>query len=117
MDDDPARMITLSRRLRPLGFVLGGAGIAATVIAVWRPGVGDYGRALGGNPDNPGEAIWALAHLHLAQASDAQPLMGAASLILRAPFAAIGDALGGIRLEYLLGAFACLWPLAVLALA
>lgn len=104
-------------RVRAVVTVLAGAAIAGALIAVRRPDAGDYARLIGGNPDNPGEAIWALAHLHFARASGAQPLMGASSLVLRAPFAAIGDALGGIRLEYLLGAFACVWPLAVLALA
>jgi Glycosyltransferase family 87 len=43
--------------------------------------------------------------------------MGLTSIVLRAPFAALGDALGGQLSTYRLGAFACLWTLAGLALA
>jgi hypothetical protein len=104
-------------RLKGLRLALLGAAMAAIMIAVWRPELGDYSQSIGGNPDDPGAAIEALAHGHFDRLAHAQPLMGAASLILRAPFAAVADALGGVRLEYWLGAFACVATLATLALA
>lgn len=43
--------------------------------------------------------------------------MGLVTVLLRAPFAALGSALGGDLAVYRLGAFACLWVLAAVVLA
>ncbi|MHB8690846.1 MAG: hypothetical protein ACYDHH_06330 [Solirubrobacteraceae bacterium] len=76
---------------------------------------GDYAAHSPVNGDNAGPAIDALVHGHLATMASQQPLMGLTSLILRAPFAALGGALGaGPGLVYGLGALACLLPLILL---
>jgi hypothetical protein len=66
--------------------------------------------------DNPGPAITALAHLHLAALASNQPLMGLTSILLRAPLVALTSLLGGGDvLAYRLGAIACLVPAGLLA--
>ncbi len=84
------------------------------MIAIAQPSRGDYGQP-DMNTDNAAPVIGALIDGDLGRAIDAQPIMGPVSLLLRAPFAAVGDALGGRELEYHLGAVACLWVLALLA--
>jgi len=91
-------------------------GIAAAVIALAQPSVGDYLARNTSNPDNAAPAIDALIHGRLGRVPSVQPVMGPVSLLLRAPFAAAGHAIGGPTLEYQLGALACLWVLAALAL-
>lgn len=82
------------------------------------------GTALGIDYANPswvgvnaaGESIEALARLDFATAAHVQPIMGGFSLILRAPFVALADLLGGgMLLEYRLGSFVCVLALGVLA--
>jgi hypothetical protein len=87
------------------------------VLVLIHPGTGDYSDTNPGNPDDAGPATYALSHGKLGDLPSDQPLMGLVSLLARAPFAAIGDAVGGHVLEYRLGAFACIWALAILALA
>jgi hypothetical protein len=90
--------------------------LAAAVVALAQPSVGDYLARNASNPDNAAPALDALIHGHLGRMPSVQPVMGPVSLILRAPFAALGHAIGGATLEYRLGAFACVWALAALAL-
>jgi hypothetical protein len=67
--------------------------------------------------DDAGPSITALAQGDLDTFFAQQPPMGSFSMIVRAPFAAAGEALGGSALSmYRLGAFACLLGLAGLAL-
>ena len=81
------------------------------------------GTALGVDYSNPswiglnsaGSSIEALARLDFAAAAAEQPIMGPASLFLRAPFVALADALGGGMLaEYRLGSFVCVLALGIL---
>jgi hypothetical protein len=106
--------------------VIGSGLVAALEIALigganlgdyWHPPIADYAHTALTNPDNAGFALWALVTGHFALAADAQPVMGAVSLAFRAPFAALGHALGGLGTEYRFGAFACLWVLALVAFA
>jgi hypothetical protein len=91
--------------------------IAAAVVAIAQPRLGDYGTAhVGSNPDNAAPAIDALVHGDFGRLPAVQPVMGPVSLILRAPFALLGRAVGGHRLEYGLGAVACMWALVALGL-
>ena len=63
--------------------------------------------------DNAGPALSALVHGRLAAMASVQPLMGLTSLLWRAPFVAVADALGaGAQLAYAVGALACLLPAA-----
>ena len=67
--------------------------------------------------DDAGPSLTALAEGDLGTFFAQQPPMGSFSFVVRAPFAAAGDALGGSALTvYRLGAFACLLGLALLAL-
>jgi hypothetical protein len=98
--------------------LLAGAAVAAALALVLiHPGRGDYSDTTDGNPDDAARAIYALSQGRLGDMPREQPLMGLVSILARAPFAAIGNALDGQLLEYRLGAFVCLWALAVLALA
>ena len=94
----------------------GSLGAAAAVVALAQPSLGDYIEANTSNPDNAAPAIHALIHGHIGRVPSVQPVMGPVSILIRAPFAALGHALGGRMLEYRLGALACLWLLAALAL-
>ncbi len=68
--------------------------------------------------DDGAPAIDALAAGHVHSFFANQPPMGPFSLVLRAPFAAAGNAFGGKELlKYRLGALACLLALAGLAVA
>jgi hypothetical protein len=87
------------------------AAAAAAVIAAHAPGVGDY-------PRDAGPSITAAAHGDLAGFFAHQPAMGALSLYLRAPFAAIGVAFHDSPFGlYRWGTLPCLLALAVLAAA
>jgi hypothetical protein len=67
--------------------------------------------------DNPAPAIEALAHGRLGDFLGLHPWMGSVSLLLRWPFAALGEALGASDLAvYKLGAVPCLLVLGGLAL-
>jgi hypothetical protein len=90
--------------------------VAAAVLVVARPGLGDYAQLSAANPDNAAPALDALVRGEFARVPSVQPVMGPVSLLVRAPFAAAGHALGDRTLEYRLGALACLWALAALAL-
>lgn len=90
--------------------------VAATVVLVAQPDLGDYAQTSASNPDNAAPALDALVHGNFARIPSVQPLMGPVSIVVRAPFAAAGHLLGGRALEYRLGALACLWALAALAL-
>ena len=78
---------------------------------------GDYGHAVGKAGDtervnDAAPAIDALLAGDLDRLAATQPLMGLASLLLRAPFAAIGRELDGLDGEYRFGALACALVLA-----
>jgi hypothetical protein len=84
------------------------AGVAV-VIAIRAPGFGDY-------PRDAGPSITAAAHGDLAGFFGHQPAMGALSLYLRIPFAALAGALGdGAFGMYRWGALPCLLSLAWVA--
>lgn len=86
------------------------AGATAIVLAVGASGVGDY-------PRDAGPSIAAAAHGNLAGFFAHQPAMGALSLYLRAPFAAVGVALHDSPFGvYRWGSLPCLIALAVVSL-
>lgn len=67
--------------------------------------------------DDAGPSLAALAEGDFGEFFAEQPPMGSFSMVVRGPFAAAGEALGGSSLTvYRLGAFACLLGLALLAL-
>ncbi len=87
----------------------GGAAIAVAIIAVHAPGFGDY-------PRDAGPAITPAAHGNFAAFFAHQPAMGALSLYLRVPFAALGVALGDDALGvYRWASLPCLIALALVA--
>lgn len=88
--------------------------LAAAVVAIFDPGPGDYRTEDPLNADNSAPVIDALIEGDLARAVDVQPVVGPLSVVLRLPFAALGRALAGADGEYLFGAAACLWVLALL---
>lgn len=103
------------------------ARVAAVAVALLLCGLIAYGSPMGVDYfappcspylcDDGGPAIEALSKGDLDGFFAEQPPMGSFSLIVRAPFAAAGDALGGDMLAlYRLGGFACLLALALLAL-
>lgn len=103
------------------------ARVAAIAIALAVCGVLAYGAPFGTDYmappcspylcDDAGPAIQALSQGQVGTFFAEQPPMGSFSLLVRAPFAAAGDVLGGGPLaQYRLGAFACLLALAALAL-
>jgi hypothetical protein len=104
------------RRVRAYAaLALASLAIAAAVVALAQPRLGDY--VLGAtNPDDAAPAMAALVRGDFARVPAVQPVMGPVSLLVRAPFAALGHALGGLTLEYHLGAVACMWALAAVAL-
>jgi hypothetical protein len=104
--------MALFRRVLP---VLAALVAAALVVALANPPMGDYSDAHDGNLDNAAPALGALIDGDVGRAIDVQPIMGPVSLVLRWPFAAAGNALGGRQLEYAFGAAACLWVLALFA--
>lgn len=91
--------------------------LAAAVVAIADPGPGDYITADTTNADNSAPVIDALIEGDLSRAVDVQPVVGPLSVVLRLPFAALGRALAGADGEYLFGAAACLWALALLGAA
>jgi hypothetical protein len=99
-------------RYAAVGVVIG---LGACAAVVWNLthlyGSGDYQPAAHVIGDNAGPAVAALAHGHPGRVISVQPLMGLVSLVWRAPFVALGSALGGgDRLIYALGCAACLLP-------
>ncbi len=106
-----------SRPFRLVLTVLAALAIAAAVVAIANPAMGDYLAAdAASDDDNAAPALAALIEGDLGRALEVQPVMGPVSLVLRWPFAAAGSALGGRQLEYAFGAAACLAILALLAL-
>lgn len=80
-------------------------------IAVVFGSPGDY-------PQDAGLAVSLLAGGHLLAALHAEPLMGSLSILLRAPFVALAQAVGvGATGAYQVGAFVCLAPVAALGVA
>jgi hypothetical protein len=110
-------MPTLPRvRLRAcVALALASLAVAATVVAIAQPTLGDY-VLHGRNSDNAAPAMAAIVRGDFARVPSVQPVMGPVSLLVRAPFAALGHAIGGLTLEYDLGAVACMWALAAVAL-
>ena len=102
----------LSQVLAILGVILGAGLIAAG------PPVGvDYANIsqVGNNAAAP--SIEALARGDLGAFFAQQPMMGPFSLVLRAPFVALADPLGGkLLMEYRLGVFPCVLALGLLGL-
>jgi hypothetical protein len=95
--------------------VLGALVAAALVVAIASPTTGDYIPRDAQNADNSAPVLDALIEGDLGRAVEVQPIVGPVTVLLRWPFAALGRALGGLQLEYELGATACLWVLALLA--
>src|SRR4051794_27201369 len=115
---DPCRMEPLTRRPRVRAHAaaaLAALAVAAVVVALAQPTLGDYTHVAPTNTDNAASVIDAVLRGDLARVPAVQPVMGPVSVALRLPFAGAGRALGGRQLEYWLGAVACLWALAVLA--
>jgi hypothetical protein len=102
----------LSQFLAILGVLVGAGLIAAG------PPVGvDYANIseIGNNAAAP--SIEALARGDLGAFFAQQPMMGSLSLVLRAPFVAVADPLGGkLLMEYRLGVFPCVVALGLLGL-
>jgi hypothetical protein len=100
-----------------LARVLGAAGCLLTaIIALENRSMGDYITHGPPSGNNAGPVIYALAHGDLARAVSVQPTMGLASVVLRAPLAALTWAFGGgDLLAYQLGTVICLLPLGLLA--
>jgi hypothetical protein len=93
------------------------ASALAALLAVRTPLGVDYAGAAGTFCDCPATPIRALAHGHLHQFISTQPVMGSGSLLVRAPFAALGLHLSnGTTLDlYRFGAFPCLLAAGLLA--
>ena len=118
-----SRMSTLSHRHHPHGQRSGSlrrspAGLltagALAVASLSVQGSGDYQTHGAVSGDNAGPALLALAHGQLGTFASHQPLMGLSSLIVRAPFVALGSAIGASGLTgYRLGVLACLLPCAL----
>jgi hypothetical protein len=116
LDAYPVTSTLLRVRVRAYAaFAVASLAIAGVVVGLAQPSLGDY-VLRGSNPDNAAPAMDALIHGDLARLAAVQPVMGPVSLIVRAPFAALGHAIGGHTLEYDLGAVACLGTLAAVAL-
>ena len=106
-----------SRLLPYVLAVLAALAVAAAVVALADPSMGDYVAAdAASNDDNAAPALAALIDRDLARALEVQPVMGPVTVVLRWPFAAAGHALGGRQLEYAFGAIGCLTILTLLAL-
>jgi Glycosyltransferase family 87 len=87
---------------------------AAAVASLSVQGSGDYQAHGAVSGDNAGPSLLALAHGQLGTLASHQPLMGLSSLIVRAPFLALGSAIGASGLTgYRLGVLACLLPCAL----
>src|SRR5438045_6712180 len=110
-----SRLEASHHRALAVGIGLAGGGLVAQ-LALSSPTAGDYSSRAPVAGDNAGPAIDALIHGHLSSFIAHQPLMGLASIILRAPLAGLAEMLGGgSRLVYGLGALACLLPAVLLA--
>jgi hypothetical protein len=96
--------------------LLAASGLAALLATRTPMGI-DYAGPPGTLCDCAATPIRALAHGRLHEFIASQPVMGSASLLLRAPFAALGLQIGrGSDLElYRLGAFPCLLAAGLLA--
>jgi hypothetical protein len=80
---------------------LAAMGAISVALGLTAPMGADYGT-------DGGPAIEALVHGHLGDFAARQPLMGSFSLLVRAPFAALAEVLGGgERLTYQLGVIPC----------
>ncbi|HEV3229894.1 MAG TPA: glycosyltransferase 87 family protein [Solirubrobacteraceae bacterium] len=98
------------RRACVAALVFGGSAYVALTAHVL-PKLGDY-------PADAGPPIRALTELHIGRFLALQPMMGAASLLIRAPFAALAYAFGGgEHLAYRLGALPCILAAAVVVAA
>jgi hypothetical protein len=94
-----------------------GVAIGAAFTAAGPPLGSDYPGPSWVGVNAAGPSIEALARGDLAAFAAEQPMMGAFSLVLRAPFVALAGALGGELLaEYRFGAFICVLALGVLGL-
>lgn len=107
----PAKLLNRDRRDVAIGAALLAAALALAAFLASRAPLGtDYAGPAAILCDCPATPIRALAHGRLHEFFATQPVMGSASLLLRAPFAAVGMQLGdGSDLGfYRLGAFPCL---------
>jgi hypothetical protein len=83
----------------------------SVLLAYANSSTGDY-------PDDAAPAIRLLLHGHVEAALASQPLMGSLSVIVRLPFAALGELTGGGDLAvYRLGCVPCLFALGLAGLA
>jgi hypothetical protein len=106
----------MTRRLAPALTVLGLVVAAALISVGTGLGVDYAGPSWIGN-DAASPSIEALAGGHLHRFFAEAPMMGSFSLVLRAPFAALGSLVGGgLLLEYRLGVFPCVLALGALGL-
>jgi len=95
----------------PTGPALVGIGAIATLLSLANASVGDY-------PNDAGDTIGALLDGHVGAALAGQPLMGSLSILVRLPFAALADLMGGGELlAYQLGSIPCVAAAGVLGLA
>lgn len=104
----------MSRLIVPLGLIL----VAAGLISAGTPLGVDYANPsrIGENVAGPSVEALARGDLHAFFAE--QPIMGAVSLVLRAPFVALADAVGGgLLMQYRLGSFPCVVALGLLGWA
>src|SRR2546423_5128412 len=110
LDSYPVKTLLRTPLRMYAALACGSLGAAAAVVALAQPSLGDYIEANTSNPDNAAPAIHALIHGHIGRVPSVQPVMGPVSILIRAPFAALGHALGGRKLEYRLGAPGWLRP-------
>lgn len=104
----------MARLLVPLGLIL----IAAGLISAGTPLGVDYANPSKIGENVAGPSVEALARGDLDAFFAEQPIMGAVSLVLRAPFVALADAIGGgLLMQYRLGAFPCVVALGLLGWA
>lgn len=95
----------------PTGPALLGIGVVATLLSLANASTGDY-------PNDAGRTIGALLDGHVATALAGQPLMGSLSILVRLPFAALAELVGGGELlAYQLGSIPCVAAAGLLGLA
>jgi hypothetical protein len=99
---------------RQLGILVAAvAGAVVVVVVLQVRGTGDYAAHGVIAGDNPAPALAALIHGDFSRLLTEQPLMGLASILLRAPLVALTSLAGGSQLtSYRLGAIVCLLPVA-----
>jgi hypothetical protein len=103
----------VSRLIVPLGLIL----VAAGLISAGTPLGVDYANPSRIGENVAGPSVEALARGDIGAFFSEQPIMGAVSLVLRAPFVALADAIGGgLLMQYRLGSFPCVVALGLLAL-